>query len=276
MTKKSLIAAVLASLTFATALPATFLSSPAQPTYASSAKAAAGSTVARAVKKTGDLNPSSSVQHFSKATYTKYSAYFDKQYNVDRMNKSSVFTKHRATVYTPSSQLRGYLAASMKTWNKSLGATVFATGTKAHHTITVNFGTGGKDASEWDGLYKTNKLYVNKRHFYSPSYMLTVLQAISGHKVSAPKTAADKAAYEKYYMGFWEATITHELGHSLGLDHTPYQDDIMYAQSGDSSSSIKYSWTTSKAGNGTVAALTNVLSTRDVNRAKLTKLLGYW
>ncbi len=106
--------------------------------------------------------------------------------------------------------------------------------------------------------------------------MLTVLQAMSGHKVSAPKTATDKAAYEKYYMGFWEATITHELGHSLGLDHTPYQDDIMYAQSGSSSNSIKYSWTSSKAGKGTVAALTNVLSTRDVNRTKLTKLLGYW
>ena len=74
------------------------------------------------------------------------------------MSKPSVFTKHRATVYTPSSQLRGYLAASMKTWNQSLGTTVFATGTKAHHTITVNFGTGGKDASEWDGLACTRPI----------------------------------------------------------------------------------------------------------------------
>lgn len=273
MTKKHLLAGLLASLTIAAALPITFGAAFQSPAYA---KTATKATVISRIKKTPDLNPTSSVRAFSKTTYQQYKATFNKDYNVDKMSPSSVFNHHQALVYTASPTLRKYLAVSMQTWNHALGRTVFKTGTSNNYTIRVGFGTGGKDHSLWDGLYKTNKLWVNKSHFNSDSYVLTVLQAVSGKKVTKPKTAADKAAYAKYYRGFWEATITHELGHSLGLDHTPYLDDIMYAQSGDSSSSIKYTWTTSKKGNGSFAGFTNKLSSRDINRAKLTKLLGYW
>ncbi|MCT3400669.1 matrixin family metalloprotease [Lentilactobacillus hilgardii] len=273
MKKKRLLASLLASLTVATALPFSLGSHFQTQAYA---KTTAKKTVISRIQKTPDLNPTSSVRSFSKATYSQYKTTFNKEYNVDLMSKPSVFNHHQALVYTASPQLRKYLSVSIKTWNQALGTTVFKTGTSTNYTIRVGFGTGGQNGSLWDGLYRTNKLWVNKSHFNSNSYILTVLEAVSGKKVSKPKTAADKAAYDKYYRGFWEATITHELGHSLGLDHTPYLDDIMYAQSGESADSIKYSWTTSKTGNGSFAGFTNKLSNRDINRAKLTKLLGYW
>ncbi|MFD1124258.1 matrixin family metalloprotease [Lentilactobacillus raoultii] len=272
MKHKRLVTSLLTSLAIVTTLPisATVFQAPVV------AKTTAKATVISKIKKTPDLNPTSSVRSFSSSTYQRYQSTFNKEYNVDQMSLTGVFRQHHAWVYTASPQLRKYLTVSMKTWNHALGSAVFKTGTSHHYTIRVGFGTGGKDGSLWDGLYKTNKLWINKSHFYSNDYILTVLGAVSGRKVTKAKTAADKAAYQNYYRKFWEATITHELGHSLGLDHSPYQDDIMYAQSGERSGSIKYSWTTAKKGNGTFAGFTNVLSERDVNRAKLTKLLGYW
>ncbi len=277
MFKKPFIAAVLAALTLVAAVLVTFSDSLAPLAAAKTTSTAHKATVASAVNNAPNLNPTRSVRSFSKGTYTAYANYFDREYNVSRMSKPTVFNhQNQARVYTASPELKDYLAVSMKTWNKALGETVFVSGTKANHTIKVGFGTGGTNANHWDGLYKANKLYINKTHFHSADYLITVLEAISGHHVSKPKTTADKAAFDKYYLGFWESTITHELGHSLGLDHTPYLNDIMYAQSGSSSSGLKYSWTSSKAGDGTIAQFTNVPSSRDINRAKLTKLLGYW
>ncbi|EHO47940.1 matrixin family metalloprotease [Lentilactobacillus kisonensis] len=79
---------------------------------------------------------------------------------------------------------------------------------------------------------------------------------------------------------YWITVVTHELGHTLGLYHTPYQSDIMYAPTDNESEStlspVKYSWNSPKDPNSPKASETATLSTRDIDRAKLTKLLGYW
>ncbi|GHP14322.1 hypothetical protein YK48G_17470 [Lentilactobacillus fungorum] len=79
---------------------------------------------------------------------------------------------------------------------------------------------------------------------------------------------------------YWITVITHELGHALGLYHTPYQNDIMYAPTDNeteaTASPVKYSWTDPKDPDAPKAYETATLSSRDINRAKLTKLLGYW
>lgn len=179
MKKKRLLASLLASLTVATALPFSLGSHFQTQAYA---KTTAKKTVISRIQKTPDLNPTSSVRSFSKATYSQYKTTFNKEYNVDLMSKPSVFNHHQALVYTASPQLRKYLSVSMKTWNQALGTTVFKTGTSTNYTIRVGFGTGGQNGSLWDGLYRTNKLWVNKSHFNSNSYILTVLEAVSGKR----------------------------------------------------------------------------------------------
>ncbi len=79
---------------------------------------------------------------------------------------------------------------------------------------------------------------------------------------------------------YWTTVILHELGHGLGLYHTPYRNDVMYADSSTESdaspSPVKYAWTAAKDLSDPRAYTTATLSDRDVNRAKLAELLGYW
>ncbi|WP_225352115.1 matrixin family metalloprotease [Secundilactobacillus similis] len=47
--------------------------------------------------------------------------------------------------------------------------------------------------------------------------------------------AAQKAAAPEATT-YWQSVLVHEMGHSLGLDHTPYLTDIMYAETSDDAS----------------------------------------
>ncbi|KRM43412.1 matrixin family metalloprotease [Lentilactobacillus parafarraginis] len=81
---------------------------------------------------------------------------------------------------------------------------------------------------------------------------------------------------------YWTTVIMHEMGHSMGLYHTPYKSDVMYAsasneQSPDATPSpVRYSWTQPKDPDDARAYTTATLSSRDVDRAKLAEILGYW
>ncbi len=79
---------------------------------------------------------------------------------------------------------------------------------------------------------------------------------------------------------YWTTVIMHELGHSLGLYHTPYRSDVMYASSSSEQdatpSPVKYAWTQAKDPSDDRAYVSATLTSRDVDRAKLAGILGYW
>jgi hypothetical protein len=79
----------------------------------------------------------------------------------------------------------------------------------------------------------------------------------------------------RYQRMYWNSVVEHELGHGLGLDHTPYLADVMFAASNDEgeykSLNVKYPWVKDIA-----VATRDKLSARDIDRAKLARKLNYW
>ncbi|GHP13085.1 hypothetical protein YK48G_05100 [Lentilactobacillus fungorum] len=277
--KKTILTAALAAL-LTTPIVTTSQLTPFEPVSSTTAaaKTVSRKTVTKAIKSTPDLNPTSKVRHFATKIYVAYYALFNKNYNVERMSKPGVFKHHQATIYIPSDQLKksGFVTAAMKNWNTALGTTVFRLGTAKNHTITVALKQGPTSGNNsWDGYYKTNKVYVNSLLSSNADYVPAVYEDLTGQKMASADDPSSTTYYEQYQK-YWTAVITHELGHSLGLDHTPYANDMMASEFESASSDFKYSWNNYKDKQASFAILTDQLSTRDINRAKLTKIIGYW
>ncbi len=273
--KSSFFLVALASVSFALTVPLTVNTTSSPITYAKSTKRVAGKAVAKAIRRSPDLNPTASVRKYPAYIYDKYWKVFDRWYNVQPMSAPGVFKKHTARVYVANKALKSYTYAAMNNWNKALKVKAFKVGTKAHHTMTVGFKNAGTGDGSWDGYYITSKLYINYNFFDNANYLPAVYKAITGKSLPSgdqPNSAAYKSVYDTY----WKSVITHELGHSLSLDHTPYSNDIMEADSGTKSGDAKYSWHSTKVVDDSYAIFTDKLSSRDINRAKLTRILGYW
>lgn len=276
MKKRSFILVAVASIAFALSVPITLDTPTTSVTYAKSTKRIAGKTVAKAIKSTPDLNPTSSVRKYPAYIYDKYWKVFDRWYNVQPMSEPGTFnSKHTAKVYVANKALKSYTYTAMQNWNKALKVKAFKLGTKSNHTITVGFKNAGTGEGSWDGYYITSKLFINYNFFDNANYMPAAYKAITG-KAMPSADKPNSAEYQSIYDTYWKSVITHELGHSLGLDHTPYSNDIMEADSGTKSGDAKYTWSSTKVVNDDYAIFEDKLSSRDINRAKLTKVLGYW
>ncbi|MCH4165639.1 MAG: matrixin family metalloprotease [Lentilactobacillus diolivorans] len=279
MKKNRLITAIVAAMLLAPAIPIAEAAAPSQlstitTAAAAKTKVASKARVVSAINRTADLNPTGAVMTFNQPTYEAYGALFDKQYNVGAMSSWKVFGKHnRAYVYTNSSALQRYVTGAIKNWNRALGQKAFVQGTKAHHTITIQWQYNGASL-DWDGLYANGKLKINKSLYDDPTYVPQSYEA--ENKTTMPgANDPNSAAYQQQASKYWTAITTHELGHSLGLDHSPYTSDIMYTDSETAGSTIKYGWQQGK-NTGSFAEFTNTVSQRDINRAKLAENLGYW
>jgi len=261
------------------------------------------SAVTKLVASGEDLNPSAALLKQPEAFYGTYNLYLRKQFNMT--GKLTTFKNNQARVYVADPAIKPYAQKAMGVWNQALGRTVFVSGTASNHQLVIDT----KPAKEWDGLNDGTHLYLSSTALKDKTYMDSVADTpeirslynqyediadaykdaangsaaqktylSQGHTLYDQLIAAQKAAAPSY-TNYWEGVLVHELGHSLGLDHTPYLTDIMYAETSDDgfSSSVdgKYNWDAPKDPNDTRRE-TPTLSQRDVNRAKLGMKLGYW
>lgn len=261
------------------------------------------SAVAKLVASGEDLNPSATLLKQPEAFYGTYNLYLRKEFNMT--GKLTTFKNHQARVYVADSSVQPYVQKAMSVWNKALGRSVFISGTASNHQLTVST----KPSKQWDGLNDGDHLYLSSTALNDPSYAGSVADTPEIRSLynqyediaNAYKNSANGSAAQQNYLNqghtlydqliaaqkaaapsaetYWEGVTVHELGHSLGLDHTPYLTDIMYAETSDDgfSSSVngKYSWNSPKDPNDSRRE-TPTLSDRDVNRAKLGMKLGYW
>lgn len=231
-------------------------------TSATKEKPMSQKSLVKLINEAPDMNPDSQIRSLKKINYTDHESVFDLGYNVMHFSPRSMFKDNQATVYVASDKLTGYAQNAMNKWNDALGTTVFKMGTKANHTLTIQFGNGTKE--DWDGLYNGKAIYVDKSHFADPKYPIGYMD----------EKLASQISIEQY----WTGVIAHELGHTLGLDHTGYQEDLMYAQDSGGNVIAKYTWKKPvvKSSTGLDGTEMAKISERDLNRAKLTKILGYW
>lgn len=214
------------------------------------------------INQAPDMDPDRTILTLKPADYKTNEKLFDTAYNVFSFSPRVMFKKHTATIYVADHQLRPLTKAAIQKWNTALKFPVFKMGTSKTQTLSIRFTSTAAD--NWDGLYNGKTILIAKNHFKDPKYPVAYIKPSLAAKMSTSQ--------------YWTGVIAHELGHTLGLDHTAYQADLMYAANSEGNVVAKYHWShpierSSSGLDGTEMAR---ISQRDLHRAQLTKQLGYW
>lgn len=273
-------------------------------TYLKSVKIMSASALSTAISSGTDLDPSSTILNQNSAFYSAYKSTLEKNFNLISTSMTHFTSNNQARIYIQSSAIKSYAETAMNTWNKALGKKVFVLGTAKTHDIVMATKTSG----EWDGLYDGTHIYLSTNYLNDPSYMESVADTPTIRSLydqyetvkTEYKSETNATKKQEYYTegtklyneliaaqkqaapsasDYWSGVLTHELGHALSLDHTPYLTDIMYAETSDDgfSSAVngKYTWNGPKDANDSRLESASV-SQRDVDRAKLAGKLGLW
>ncbi|AQW21074.1 peptidase M10 [Lentilactobacillus curieae] len=219
--------------------------------------------MSRLIDEAPDMNPSDAILNLSANEYNVYGETLNKAYNIIKTSPSGMFNNHTATIYVENSRLVPYVQQAIEKWNSAMEQTVFKLGTRNNHTLEVKLVNASN--SDWDGMYNGQAVYIDASRFLNPRYPTAYLSQQKAAQIT-PST-------------YWVGVMTHELGHTLGLDHTGYQSDLMYASSSEGNAVAKYSWKTPVERSSTGLDGTEnggTFTDRDINRAKLAQKLGYW
>ncbi|WP_220751933.1 hypothetical protein [Apilactobacillus xinyiensis] len=236
-----------------------------------------------------DLLPEGQILNLSKSSYTQYKDLLAKEFNINKYSSSPAFENGHAYLYTDDEHLKTPLKDAIDNWNKAFGSNIFELGNVKDETLKVELVT--RNSNDWDGMFSNNSILVNKNNFYNEKYNKQINQ-INGAKVDINDLLDGKNTKRKEQEAFnnasnspldnkyWTGVIMHEMAHAMGLGHTPYANDIVFAESSEeqeqSKLPLKYTWRTLRANNEKIATMTNKLSQRDLNRARLAKFMGVW
>ncbi|AQW20744.1 hypothetical protein PL11_001835 [Lentilactobacillus curieae] len=226
--------------------------------------------------KAAGVTPPQSLLNKSQNYYKDNYQTLAKKYRISYSLQSGIAKNRTVKIYlgTKNKDLRDSLYFAVQYWNDKLGRQVFQYGTKGSHTLTfntVNNATGSNDGADawWDPGEKrvvvNLKMYKNSLAQLSKQIIDNSQQSgVSGADLTAERqdiavNGLDKTSRTLYYG----ATLTHELGHVLGLNHSPNKNDTMYFES--DSPQVHYYQSLKNATNAGYNPLTNT----DVLRAQL-------
>ncbi len=200
-----------------------------------------------------DLDPSGQLLCLTSQDYVNYKSLFDEKFNLLSGGLSG-FKNHQEILFVKDPDLLPFVQAGVNIWNKALGSQVFiVTTTPNENAVSISFQPTNDG---WDGITYNSEIHSNSVDFFDSNYRPNNWQI------------------------YWTGAVVHELGHRLGLNHTPYRKDILAApESADgkfTKRAVKYAWKNYADPENIRAVEIAQLSKRDIDRAKLTKLLGYW
>ncbi len=210
------------------------------------------------IQSSPDLDPTGQLLNLNAADYSTYNGTLRKNFNLTPVGGTTgTFTNHQQTVTARDAALAPYVQMAVNNWNQALGSQVFTYTSDQNAQLTFYLVSKaglitGRDDATFTGPYAQ----IDSDTFDWDASHIT-----------------KNPGYD-----YWTGVCMQMLGNDLGLQPTPYVNDIMGISDSSlySGGNFKYSWSSIKENGSNALDYTGALSQRDVDRAKLAKAVGLW
>ncbi|WP_056946328.1 matrixin family metalloprotease [Secundilactobacillus odoratitofui] len=238
--------------------------------------AVAGPTTA-AAKSKRTPTPTKRVLAHTASYYQLHEDELMATYGIDQGYQTAFDNHTKIWVYdqTRTKGLTKSIKVAMRDWNSQLGQTVFVTGTKKHHTLTIKL-TSASSAGDGEQIawwrptsqsVEVSQPFFNHEWLDINKYMKLNYARQNGNQIDLVKSSIDDTTTDVARQVEYSRILAHEFGHSLGLSHSKNPADLMYAGIGFSDI-YHYDDVTS------ANIWANPLSKTDISRGKLAVILA--